>query len=190
MDELEQIREQNRWNPNKKEERQEKPQSSLPKGTIVLMLVTAGITDAVQAFLLLFAIGAVLNTFISIFMICVFFLWFLMHGVSFITPKRFGAMFGGSVIEVVPALNAIPTWLATVGYIIATTRVAEVAEKVPGGKVVSMAVGSKIQTMNTARTTVAETAKNGLSTQSANRGNILYKGTKNPQQIKNQKKAA
>ena len=183
MDELEQIREQNRWNPDKREEEQEKPKSSLPGSTIALMMITAGIIDAVQAFLLLFAIGAVLNTFISVFMICVYFLWFLMHGVSFITPKRFGAMFGGSTIELIPALNAVPTWLATVGYIITTTRVAEVAEKVPGGKVVSMAVGSKIQTMNTARTTVAETAKAGLSTHSVNKGNVLYMGAKNPQQI-------
>lgn len=143
MDELEQIREKNRWNPNKKEEEREKPKSSLPGGTITLMMVTAGITDAVQAFLLLFAIGAVLNTFITVFMICVFFLWFLMHGVSFITPKRFGAMFAGSIVELVPALNAIPTWTATVGYIIATTRVAEIVEKVPGGKTIAMATSIK-----------------------------------------------
>ncbi len=134
-DNLEVIREQNRWNPDSKEDTpDEKPKSSLPSGTITLMLITAGVTDAVQAFFLLFAIGAILNTFITFFMIGVFFLWFSIHGVSFMTPKRFGAMFGGSMAELIPVLNGVPTWLATVGYIIATTRITEVVEKVPGVK--------------------------------------------------------
>ncbi|MEY4602310.1 MAG: hypothetical protein RL292_251 [Candidatus Parcubacteria bacterium] len=144
MDELEQIRERNRWNPDKKEkEESEKPKSSLPKGTIVLMLVTAGIIDAVQAFLLLFAIGAVLNTFISIFMVFVFFLWFMMHGVSFVSPKRLMGMGGGFLVELIPVLDALPAWTGAVLYTISTTKIAEVAEKVPGGKVISQVVQAK-----------------------------------------------
>lgn len=143
MDDLEQIREQNRWNPDKKEEVKEKPKSSLPKSTVVMMTVTAIFFDVVQAGLTLFGIGLVASPFISVFAGCVFFLWFMMHGISLINPKRLAAMGGGFLAELIPAVDALPAWTGTVLYTISTTKIAEVAEKVPGGKVITMATQAK-----------------------------------------------
>lgn len=143
MEDLETIREQNRWNPDKKEEVQEKPQSSLPKSTIVMMTITALFFDALQAILTIFGIGLVVSPFISVFAGCVFFLWFMMKGVSLVSPKRLTAMGGGFFAELIPVVDALPTWTAAVWYTISTTKIAEVAEKVPGGKVISMATQAK-----------------------------------------------
>lgn len=143
MDELEQRREQNRWNPDKKEEVQEKPQSSLPKGTIVMMTVTALFFDTVQAILTIFGIGLVASPFISVFAGLTFFVWFMMHGISLMSPKRLTAMGGGFLAELIPAVDALPAWTAAVWYTISTTKIAEVAEKIPGGKVITMATQTK-----------------------------------------------
>lgn len=178
MDELEQIRERNRWNPDKKEkEESEKPKSSLPKGTIVLMLVTAGIIDAVQAFLLLFAIGAVLNTFISIFMVFVFFLWFMMHGVSFVSPKRLMGMGGGFLVELIPVLDALPAWTAAVWYTISTTKILETVEKLPGGKAAGFVVQSQMAATNASRTRQIANTHEWNTTQ-FREGGKKYAGTK------------
>lgn len=143
MDELEQIREQNRWNPDKTEEVQEKPKSTLPKSTIILMTLTALFFDALQAILIFFIIGAIANSFIAVFAGLTFYVWFKTHNVSFSSPKRLAAIGGGWLIELIPVLNIIPTWTFAVWYTISTTKIAEVAEKVPGGKVISMATQVK-----------------------------------------------
>lgn len=184
--ELEQIREQNRWKPEQKEEEQEKPKSSLPKSTVVMMTITALFFDGLQAGLTLFGIGLIASPFISVFAGLVFFLWFMLHGISLVTPKRFLAMGGGWLTELIPAVDALPAWTAAVWYTISTTKVLETAQKLPGGRVAGMVVGSKISSVNTARATAIEDAKTGLSTQSANRGNVLYMGAKNPQTTQNQ----
>lgn len=143
-DELETIREQNRWNPEQEPKQQEKPQSSLSGGTIVLMILTALFFDGLQIALeFVFGLGLVVDSFVSIFAIFTFTVWFKMHDISFVNPKRLAAMGGGFFIEVIPGLNALPVWTAAVWYTISTTKIAEVAEKVPGGKVVSMAIQPK-----------------------------------------------
>jgi hypothetical protein len=143
MDELEQRREQNRWNPDRTQESQEKPKSSLSKSTIVLMTITALFFDALQAILTIFGIGLVASPFISVFAGLTFWLWFMMRGISIVTPKRLTALGGGFLAELIPAVDALPAWTAAVWYTISTTKIAEVAEKIPGGKVISMATQTK-----------------------------------------------
>ncbi len=142
-DELEIIREQNRWKPEEERVGEEKPKSSLPKSTIVLMTVTALFFDALQAILTMFGIGLIASPFISILAGFIFWLWFMMRGVSLVTPKRFLALGGGFLAELIPAIDALPAWTAAVWYTISTTKIAEVAQKVPGGKVITMTTQAK-----------------------------------------------
>lgn len=143
MDDLDTIREQNRWKPEEQQQTPPKPQSSLPKGTIALMTLTAIFFDIVQAGLTLFGIGLVASPFISVFAGCVFFVWFLMHGISLISPKRLAAMGGGLLTEIIPGVDILPVWTGAVWYTISTTKIAEVAEKIPGGKVIAIATSVK-----------------------------------------------
>jgi hypothetical protein len=143
MEDLEAIREQNRWNPDKKEEVREKSKSSLPKSTIALMTITALFFDVLQLLLIFFAVGVVADTFITVFAGLTFFTWFKIHGVSFASPKRLMALGGGWLIELIPFLNILPTWTFAVWYTISTTKIAEVAERVPGGKVISVVAQTK-----------------------------------------------
>ncbi len=143
-DELEQRREQNRWNESRGKKTEEEPKNSLPGGTIVLMILTALFFDGLQIALeFVFGLGLVVDSFVSIFAVFTFTVWFKMHNVNFVNPKRLAAMGGGFFIEIIPGLNALPVWTAAVWYTISTTKITEVAEKIPGGKVVTMAAGTK-----------------------------------------------
>ncbi|MCX6703347.1 MAG: hypothetical protein NTV02_01490 [Candidatus Zambryskibacteria bacterium] len=143
--ELEQRREQNRWDPKRQKEVPEEPKSSLPQGTIWLMTGTALFVDGVQALLLFLAIGTVADTFISIFFGLVFWFWFSLHGISFMSPKRLAAMGGGFTAELIPFANALPVWTTAVWYVISTTKITEKLQKLPGGKVASIVTQSKKQ---------------------------------------------
>lgn len=134
MDELEQIREQNRWNPEQQEQVDEEPKSTLPAGTISLMIGTGVFFDTLQ---LIFTPTAIGGSIITIFATLLFFVWFKMHGVSFITPKRLLTMAGAGSLELIPFLNILPAWTGAVWYIIYTTKVREVVSKIPGGKAVT-----------------------------------------------------
>lgn len=140
MDDLETIREQNRWKPDSEKTSESEPKSSLPKTTIVLMTVTAIFFDALQAILTFFGIGLVASPFISIVAGLTFFLWFMMHGISVMTPKRLLGLGGGFFGELIPAIDALPGWTAAVWYTISTTKIAEVTAKIPGGKLISTAM--------------------------------------------------
>lgn len=56
----------------------------------------------------------------------VFFIWFFLLGVSFMTGKnavkKFGAMGGGLLIDSIPFLNVIPAQTVSVIYVILSTR--------------------------------------------------------------------
>lgn len=135
MANLEHIREQNRWKPKSAE--QPLTKKELPYMTIVLMFCLAGLFDAGQAILSLFAIGLVLSPFISIFAGMSFWFWFSTYEISFMDWKRLTALIGGGVAELIPAVDALPFWIGVVWYIISTTKVKEVTSHIPGGKVLS-----------------------------------------------------
>lgn len=133
-DKLEQIRKQNRWNPEQQEQVSEGPKSSLPASTIILMFGTGAFFDVLQ---LIFSETVVGGSIITFFATLVFFVWFKMHGVSFITPKRLLTMVGAGSLELIPFLNILPAWTGAIWYIIYTTKVRESVSKIPGGKVVA-----------------------------------------------------
>lgn len=130
MENPDQIREKNRWNPQPIQ----KPQSNkeIPPTTIALMFCLAGLFDAGQAILSLFAIGLAISPFISIFAGMSFWFWFSMYGVSFIEPKRLTALLGGGVAELVPAVDALPFWIGVVWYIVSTTKMNNITSNIPG----------------------------------------------------------
>lgn len=82
--------------------------------TILLMLGVAVVIDIVQFILALFVVGLVINRFISIFAFMLFFLWFLLNDVSFLSGKRWLSrtisFFGSAGGELVPVVGALPLW--------------------------------------------------------------------------------
>ncbi len=107
-----------------------------------LMLGVAIFFDIVIALInLIPAVGQALSFFAGIFAFMTFWLWFKMNGMKFSSPKKAGAMIGGSIIEIIPVLNALPAWTATILYL---TRIEKIIDKtikqVPGGKTIESAV--------------------------------------------------
>jgi len=176
MEELEQIREQNRWKPERQQTEEDEPKNSLPKGTIALMISTALFFDAIQVILLFFAVGVVLNTFINIFAGLTFFLWFMMHGISFLSPKRLAGIGGGFIVELIPILNSLPAWTGAVWYIISTTKILQTVEKLPGGKVAGFVAQSTMATTNASRAQAISNTSAGQTVRLA--GGKTYTGTK------------
>ncbi len=60
-----------------------------------------------------------------------FYVWFKLHGVSFMQPKRFAIMSICGFADVV--MNALPAWIAAVALLILTTRADELLAKVAAG---------------------------------------------------------
>lgn len=177
MDNLDQIREQNRWNPDNENEEVSESETSLTRPTIVLMVCVALIFDGAQALLLYLAIGIVADTFIGIIAGFTFWLWFKMHDVSFVTPKQIAAMGGGFFVELIPALNALPTWTFAVVYVIMTHKALEAADKAPGGRIVRIATQATIAGVNAQKTNIL---KNTPKTSSVTFAGKRYAGTQKP----------
>ncbi|MHB1316603.1 MAG: hypothetical protein ACYCZW_01965 [Minisyncoccota bacterium] len=144
METLEQIREQNRWNPEKTEKLKTKePKTIIPYSTSIYMLLTAGFFDALQAILTLVGIGVIASPIITVFAGLTFWFWFRTYGVSFMSWKRILALAGGGVVEMIPVVNILPFWTGYVWYIIETTKISEVASKIPGGDLINKAIKPK-----------------------------------------------
>ena len=117
--------------------------------TIFLMIFTALCFDGVQAIVGWIPIlGNILAGLASIFIFLTFFLWFKMYGISMMTPKRFGSLAGGGLIEMIPYINLLPAWTLVVIYLIGTTKIKELASKHPNLAKGAMLAGGKIKSMN------------------------------------------
>ena len=138
MDNIEYIREQNRWRSQPAEQPVEK--KGLPYTTIVLMFCLAGIFDGAQALLSLVAIGVIVSPFISVFAGMSFWFWFSMHEVSFVDWRRLSALLGGGLSELIPVIGALPFWIGIVWYIVRTTKTNEVLSKIPAGKTLARTI--------------------------------------------------
>jgi hypothetical protein len=180
MDNLDQIREQNRWNPDNENQEVSESETSLTRATMVFMVYVALIIDLVQAILLYLIAGIIVDTFIGIFAGFTFWLWFKMHDVSFVTPKQIAAMGGGFFVELIPALNALPTWTFAVVYVIMTHKALEVADKAPGGRVVRIATQANMAGVNAQKTNIL---KNTPKTSSVGFAGKHYAGTQKPMSI-------
>ncbi len=101
--------------------------SQLNEATIFLMIFTSLFFDAFQALVgWIPFVGNVLAGLIGFFAFMTFWLWFHMKGIKMMTPKRFGSLGLGGVIEMIPYVNILPAWTMVVVYLIGTTKVKEV----------------------------------------------------------------
>ena len=110
-----------------------------------LMLGVAIFFDTASALINLIPIvGQAFSFFVGLFATMTFWLWFKINGMNFAKPKNVFGLAGGSIIEMIPVLNALPAWTATILYL---TRVEKVINKtigqVPGGKMVSKAIAGR-----------------------------------------------
>lgn len=111
----------------------EKEKSQISETTIFLMIFSALCLDGLQALIGWIPLfGNILAGLLSIFIFLTFFLWFKIHGITMLTPKRLTALAGGGIIEMVPFINIFPAWTGVVIYLIGTTKVRELAKKHPG----------------------------------------------------------
>lgn len=75
---------------------------------LFLMLLVAGIFD-------LISLIPVLNFVVWVFAWLTFWFWFKMKGISLITDKKRLLTVGGvSLIEIIPAISILPSWIALV----------------------------------------------------------------------------
>lgn len=117
--------------------------------TIFLMIFVALCADGAQALIgWIPAFGNILADFFSILVFMTFFLWFKMHGISMMTPKRLKALAIGGIVELVPFLNILPAWTGVVVYLIGTTKIKEIASKHPALSNIAMGASGKITGLN------------------------------------------
>jgi hypothetical protein len=106
-----------------------------------LMLGVAIFFDIISLINLIPIIGWVIGWFVWIFAFMTFFLWFKMNGMSFSRPKNLFSFIGGSAIELIPILNILPAWTATILYLTRAQKIInETISQVPGGKAVESAI--------------------------------------------------
>lgn len=90
------------------------------------MIGTALLFDGIQAFLTFILIGVFVNWIITIWAYLTFFLWFSFLGIHFMKPANFTSLNGGLIVELIPLLNALPTWTLAVTIIIAKATAEDV----------------------------------------------------------------
>ena len=99
----------------------EKKEAGLKSTTVVLMIIVAIFFDALQFLLGFIYMGWLAGIFAGL----TFYLWFKIHGISFMKPKRFLAFGGASLIEMIPIpfLADLPAWTAAVSYLALSKKV-------------------------------------------------------------------
>jgi hypothetical protein len=131
----------------------ENSKKPLSNSTVFLMIFTALFFDTLQLLIgWVPVVGNIFADILSVFIFMTFFLWFMMNGISMITPKRLASMLGGGLIEMIPYVDLLPVWTGVVIYLIGTTKLKEVAAKNPtlakgvsviGGKVGNVSKNQK-----------------------------------------------
>jgi hypothetical protein len=105
----------------------EKEKSQISDVTIFLMVFSALCFDGIQAVIgWIPFFGNILAALLDIFIFLTFFLWFKIHGISMMTPKRISSLVGGGIAEIIPFFNVLPIWTGVVIYLISTTKIREV----------------------------------------------------------------
>ena len=103
----------------------DKKDVGLKNTTIVFMVTVAVFFDFLQFLLGFIYMGWVAGIIAGL----TFWLWFKTHGISFMTPKRFAAFGGASLIEMlpIPLLADLPAWTAAVLYLALDSKIKKVA---------------------------------------------------------------
>lgn len=98
---------------------------------------------------------------VSVFAWLTFYLWFKVHGVSFVGPKRILAFPIAFLAKLVPFVGIVPTWSAAVIFLFGTTRAEELLEKAgPLGTLASKVMAKGTQgTLSLARSQKSEVEK-------------------------------
>jgi hypothetical protein len=106
------------------------------------MLAVAGVIDGLQALFSIFygtigipiiglagpALAIILTMLLSLFALLLFLVWLRIHGVGMLSGKFIKAviLFGGTLFEIMPLLNALPIWTAVIA---ATIFVSKLEDK-------------------------------------------------------------
>jgi|SRR3989344_6760786 len=112
---------------------EKKPEQDYRKGkelkttTVVLMISIAVFYDVLQFALSFFYMGWLVGIFAGL----TFYVWFKSYKISFMTPKRFAAFGGASLLEMmpIPFLAMLPAWTAAVSYLALTKKAQDI---IPG----------------------------------------------------------
>lgn len=114
----------------------EEKEKGLKHATVILMIGTAVFFDVLQwlmAFILMdWAVG--------FFAYLTFFVWFRMHGISFMKPKRLLVMGGSALIEMIPVVSALPAWTAAVTYLAMESKI---KSAIPGADITKLDIMKK-----------------------------------------------
>ncbi len=98
----------------------------LKSTTIGLMIGSALLFDGLQALLTPIFLGWA----VGIFAFLTFWLWFKLHGISFMRPKRLATMGSATLIEIIPFVSAFPAWTFAVAYLALSAKAKEVISNV------------------------------------------------------------
>ena len=121
---------------------EEEKKERISKATGWCMVGTAAFIDLIEAILDLLAIGAVLNTIISVCADLGFMIWFWIKGVTFAKkPKNLAAMGIQAFVGLIPGLNILPELTVAVFILVKITQSEDKGGML--GKAVGMAQGAQ-----------------------------------------------
>ena len=125
----EQAPEGRQQNPEQKPA--EKPKIS--KTDFFKMLAVAIFFDATLAVIQLIPVaGSVAAMVFNVIPLMLFFIWYLLLGISFSNPKKGLSFFGASLVEFIPIINILPTWTMEVCYMYFLENSAKILGKLAG----------------------------------------------------------
>ncbi len=117
---------------------EQKKERELSAVTITFMIAVTFFFDVLQVLLSFIYLGWVVGIFAGL----TFFTWFMSYRISFMRPKRFMAMGGASLIEMlpIPFLAALPGWTIAVAYLALSKKIKKV---IPGADMAKLDIIKK-----------------------------------------------
>ena len=102
-------------------------EAGLKNSTVALMIVVAFLFDGIQVGVQLAPIvGQIFSEIINVVALLVFFLWFIIHRIKLLTPKRLLTIGGGFLLEV-GTIGIVPAWTISVAITALGARVGKIA---------------------------------------------------------------
>ena len=81
----------------------------------ILLIMAALFFDGLQALATLFVVTSFFSPFITVVAWLLFYITFKLYGMDFFAKSsRFFTMSGGALVELLPVVNALPAWTATI----------------------------------------------------------------------------
>jgi len=97
--------------------------SGIGNPTLILMFAVAIFFDILQWLLVFIAMGWLAGIFAGL----TFYVWFKMHGQSFMKPKRFLTFGGAFLIESIPIISSLPAWTGAIAILALDSKIKKVA---------------------------------------------------------------